>query len=328
MSRQPELVSAKDAATFAQNQKRYWAADVVAISKDGSVLLVQRPKEPQKGFSALPGGMLKPTENYDVAAKRECFEECGIKLPGKMKPCAAGVFDKEGRDPRNVPVESHAFCYVLNKDANDMSLKGEEDLKARWVPFEELRDEKFYADHRHVLLSLLKAAGDRVPEALRTLLADEVGEAANVCVSSKTEIEKLLAAKPEGPILCIDLVVSSADEESFLLVKRPEKPNLLSAIGGIIKPTEAPWETCLRKLREIGILEDVEPRPTMFFAKGKREGVEVATFLYWVELGNDAKEKLALKGGGAEWVNVDERSEEEFFADHFILLRGCRMLFE
>ena len=324
-SREPELVPAKDAATFAKERKQYHAADVVGISRR-HVVLVTRSKEPQKGLLAIPGGMVRPEETYGDAARREFQEETGQTLPNG-RPNAAGVFDDEGRDPRGVPIRSHAFCYVFDDDAENMPLKGEQDLNARWVPFEKLRDAEFCADHRHVFSSLLKAAGDAVPEALRTLFADEVLAAAKVC-SSETAIDELLKAKPEGPILCIDLVVASADEKSFLLVKRPEEPNLLSAIIGTIKPTEAPWDTCLRKLREIGIvLEDVEPRPAMFFEKGKRDGVEVATFLYWVKLCDDAKEKLSLKVGGAEWVNVDERRAEEFFADHFTLLTGCRRRF-
>lgn len=316
-------LTAQQAATWAQEQKSYWAADVVAISRDGYVLFVTRPKDPQKGFFAIPGGMVKPEEDYGAAAKREYWEETGRKLPEGMKPCAAGLFDEEGRDPRSVPIKSHAFCYVFDEDANDMPLKGEEDLNARWVPFTELKDTEFYADHREVLFGLLKAAGEAVPNALTSFYTNEIAAAVDHCVSSQTEIDELLKATPDGPILCVVSVVSSADKKSVLLVEGPEEPKLLSLLGGIIKPTETPWETCLRKLKETGIsLEDVAARPALFFNRGERSGVGIATFVHWVEVDQRAA-TMPLIAGGAKWVDVNEIPANNFFAGHRDMLMSC-----
>lgn len=316
-------LTVQEAARLAQNEKRYWAADVVTISQDGCVLFVERSKEPQKGFLALPGGMVRPDENYHRAAIRELEEETGRKLPEEMKPCAAGVFDKEGRDPRKVPIKSHAFCYILDRCANDMPVGGEENLKARWVPSKELKGVEFYADHREVLFGLLKAAADAVPKELTSFCAREIGAAVDHCVFSETEIVELMKATPDGPILCVDLILFSADEKFVLLMEGAEEPKLLAILGGIIKPTENPWETCLRKSREAGIVMDgIAERGALFFRKGERDGVGASTFVYRVVL----KEKvgaMAPGANGATWLDVNELPADGFFADHRDMLIGC-----
>lgn len=55
---------------------------VIVVSTDGKILLVRGLFSRQQW--ALPGGGLKRGESYEQAAKREVFEEVGLKI-GKLK---------------------------------------------------------------------------------------------------------------------------------------------------------------------------------------------------------------------------------------------------
>lgn len=49
----------------------------IIIDANGSLLLVRRAKQPQKGFLGLPGGFVDPGERAEDGALRECREELG-----------------------------------------------------------------------------------------------------------------------------------------------------------------------------------------------------------------------------------------------------------
>jgi 8-oxo-dGTP diphosphatase len=50
----------------------------IAVFRAGDVLLVERGKEPRKGYWSLPGGHLEPGERVRDAALRELREETGV----------------------------------------------------------------------------------------------------------------------------------------------------------------------------------------------------------------------------------------------------------
>lgn len=76
-------------------------ADSVVFAKENNetfVLLIQRKEEPYKGCWAFPGGFMNIYEEAEICAKRELFEETGIKI--KEKFFQIGAFTKVDRDPR------------------------------------------------------------------------------------------------------------------------------------------------------------------------------------------------------------------------------------
>jgi ADP-ribose pyrophosphatase YjhB (NUDIX family) len=71
----------------------------VAILREGRVLLVQRGREPSKGFYAFPGGRVEPGEAMADAARRELFEETALTA-GALAPLTTVIVP----DRRGVPV--------------------------------------------------------------------------------------------------------------------------------------------------------------------------------------------------------------------------------
>lgn len=56
------------------------AAGAVVTNAAGSVLLVKRGKDPERGRWSVPGGSVEPGETLQQAAQREVYEETGIRV--------------------------------------------------------------------------------------------------------------------------------------------------------------------------------------------------------------------------------------------------------
>ena len=50
------------------------------IIRDGNILLVQRGREPLKGWWSLPGGLIETGEKIEDALRREVLEETGLSV--------------------------------------------------------------------------------------------------------------------------------------------------------------------------------------------------------------------------------------------------------
>ncbi|MBQ8958137.1 MAG: NUDIX hydrolase [Bacteroidales bacterium] len=119
--------------------------DCVVFGFDGhelKILLIERGREPYKGYWAFPGGFLNMDENATQGALRELAEETGLKLEHIKE---FGTFSDVGRDPRE-RVISIAF-YALAKKSD---LQGGDDAaKAQWFPLNEVPRLAF--DHDYML---------------------------------------------------------------------------------------------------------------------------------------------------------------------------------
>ena len=51
----------------------------VAVVRGNRLLLVKRGREPSRGLHAFPGGRVEPGETNEEAARRELFEETGLR---------------------------------------------------------------------------------------------------------------------------------------------------------------------------------------------------------------------------------------------------------
>jgi len=75
------------------------------IFEDGKILLVERGKEPLKGYWSIPGGIVETGERLEEAIRREVAEETGLEVEPyamfeifeRIIPDAAGGPDAAGR---------------------------------------------------------------------------------------------------------------------------------------------------------------------------------------------------------------------------------------
>jgi len=117
--------------------------DAILISKQNSVLLIERGREPYKGKWALPGGFIEMDEPLEVACQRELEEETGIRI-GELKQFKA--FGAVDRDPRHRTIS--VLFYAFTNDELVASA-GDDAAKAQWFSIYELPELAF--DHQLIL---------------------------------------------------------------------------------------------------------------------------------------------------------------------------------
>jgi len=126
--------------------------DIVVICREKrrhKILLIRRKNDPFKGMWALPGGFVEKDEEIIDAAKRELYEETGIKIRTKLHEI--GVFGKVGRDPRGRTI-SIAYLALINKLVHP---KASTDAKeAQWFSIKNLPPLAF--DHKEIIRKAMK----------------------------------------------------------------------------------------------------------------------------------------------------------------------------
>jgi 8-oxo-dGTP diphosphatase len=121
------------------DSRRYPARPLLGVGavifNDGKVLLIERGKEPLKGWWTLPGGLVETGERLECAVRREVQEETGLEI----RPLtAAAIFERIMPD-----IDGHTeFHYVIVDYLCELaggSLRAGSDVSdARWVPVDRL----------------------------------------------------------------------------------------------------------------------------------------------------------------------------------------------
>lgn len=126
--------------------------DVVIFTIKNSelkVLLIKRNKGPFKGCWALPGGFIEMDESLENAAKRELFEETGVR---DVYLEQLYTFGDPKRDPRGRVITIAYFALVK---AEKVVLKASSDaLETKWFPAHNLPELAF--DHGRVVQYAMK----------------------------------------------------------------------------------------------------------------------------------------------------------------------------
>lgn len=108
------------------------------------VLLIERGIEPFKGKWALPGGFLQMDENADECARRELYEETGIKNVFIEQLFS---FSDVDRDPRGRVITISYYALVK---LSDYKIKAGDDAQnANWFPISKVPPLAF--DHDRIL---------------------------------------------------------------------------------------------------------------------------------------------------------------------------------
>jgi 8-oxo-dGTP diphosphatase len=115
--------------------------DAVIIKKS-RILLVKRRFEPYKGFWVVPGGFVEEGETVEQAARREAFEETGLKV--KLVKFV-GVYSDPKRDTKRGTI---AVAFIAKPLSGKIGGDSEvEDV--RWFRLDELP--KLGFDHRKIV---------------------------------------------------------------------------------------------------------------------------------------------------------------------------------
>jgi 8-oxo-dGTP diphosphatase len=138
--------STETAQAVSTDETIRYAADIVVVTGDGHLLLIERGWDPYEGAWALPGGHVDLGETSLEAAARELAEETGVRVdPADLDPI--GVFDAPGRDPRGRYV---SVAYLARVPAGTRAVARDDARRAEWFPLDKLpRDLAF--DHSAVI---------------------------------------------------------------------------------------------------------------------------------------------------------------------------------
>ena len=117
--------------------------DVILISKQNSVLLIERGNEPYQGKWALPGGFIDMHETLDEACRRELEEETGLKVDYLNQFSTFGAVNRDPRG-RTISVVFYSFS-----ETEDVPKAGDDAAKAQWFPIQTLPELAF--DHRQII---------------------------------------------------------------------------------------------------------------------------------------------------------------------------------
>jgi bifunctional NMN adenylyltransferase/nudix hydrolase len=142
----------KEAWKAAPFPPTFMTVDAVVI-QSGHILLVKRGDMPGKGQWALPGGFLNQDETMLDGAIRELKEETKIKVPvpvlkGSIKE--SKTFDAPNRSSRGRTITQ---AFLIDLGVGELpKVKGSDDAeKAFWVPFNQVKQEKMFEDHFHII---------------------------------------------------------------------------------------------------------------------------------------------------------------------------------
>ncbi|MDX2179901.1 MAG: NUDIX hydrolase [Bryobacteraceae bacterium] len=103
----------------------------------GRVLLVERGKEPLKGYWSLPGGAVETGESLRDAIRREVLEETGLEIePGGVAEIFERITpDADGRAHYHYVLIDY-LCTILGGEPRAAS----DVADVRWVPVANLSD--------------------------------------------------------------------------------------------------------------------------------------------------------------------------------------------
>ena len=131
---------------------------LVTMEPRPRILLIRRKHPPFEGMWALPGGFVEMDETLQASARRELFEETGIK---GMKLEQVHTFGDPGRDPRG-----RTISVVYLSRVNGSKVKphaGDDAADAGWHLLE--RPPALAFDHKKILAMIRQRVKKKLPKS-------------------------------------------------------------------------------------------------------------------------------------------------------------------
>jgi ADP-ribose pyrophosphatase YjhB (NUDIX family) len=119
--------------------RRYPARPLLGVGavvfRGDEVLLIERGKEPLKGWWTLPGGMVEVGENLEAAVVREVMEETGLSVKPKG---VAAIFERIMPDEDGRTEYHYVIIDYLCELEGGALLAASDVAAADWVKVDEL----------------------------------------------------------------------------------------------------------------------------------------------------------------------------------------------
>jgi 8-oxo-dGTP diphosphatase len=134
--------------------------DIALVTREPRprILLIRRRHPPFEGMWALPGGFVEMEETLEAAARRELFEETGIK-GARLEQ--VHTFGDPGRDPRGRTI---SVVYLARVNVSKVKPHaGDDAADAGWHLLEGLPALAF--DHKRILALVRKRLKKKLPKS-------------------------------------------------------------------------------------------------------------------------------------------------------------------
>ncbi|MDO8554314.1 MAG: NUDIX hydrolase [Candidatus Micrarchaeota archaeon] len=103
----------------------------LVLLNNSEILLLKRHND----IWEFPGGGVEYGEHPEVSTKRECVEECGIKVDSvELIGVTSATYKKEGKEKQSIYI-----VYKSNVTGKEFKISGEH-ADAKWVAFSELKN--------------------------------------------------------------------------------------------------------------------------------------------------------------------------------------------
>lgn len=105
------------------------------IVEKGRILLVERGREPLKGYWSLPGGCVETGERLEAALRREVREETGLEVEVL---CLLEIFERIMLDDAGRPEYHYVLMDYLCRPAGGSLCAADDACKVAWFAPEEI----------------------------------------------------------------------------------------------------------------------------------------------------------------------------------------------
>ena len=128
-------------AAWNEGSRRYPSRPFLGIGalifEDGRILLVERGKEPLKGYWSLPGGILETGEKLEEGIRREVAEETGLDVDPYVM---FEIFERIIPDAEGKPEYHYVLIDYLCRRLGGEATAASDVSRVAWVARQNLRE--------------------------------------------------------------------------------------------------------------------------------------------------------------------------------------------